>query len=145
MDRKRVFELVIIGLWLMIAIIMAIRYNQNYFDALPMPEKLTMPAVPESQKGKEFDIRKVIVLNGDTFDLTLKDDGSTRILGKLNVLSTANAKEEVVDLFNHVSSPKVVLREKQLDGRWIVDIFVIKDNQKINLSEWLVSNNLVYK
>ena len=145
MDRKRVFELVIVGLWLMIAILMAIRYKQNYVESMPIPEKLVIPMVPESQKGKEFNIRKVIVLNGNTFDLTLKDESSTRILGKLNVMSTANAKEKVVDFLNHVSSPKVVLREKQLDGQWIIDIFVTKDNKEINLSDWLVSNNLVYK
>jgi hypothetical protein len=145
MDRKRVFELVIMGLWLMIAFVMAVHYSRDYNKIAPIPEKLVVPAVPESQKGKQYKVSKVIVLRGDTFDLTLNDSDFTRVLGKLSVLATDNSKEMVLHFLNHSSDPKVVLLEKQLDGRWTIDFLVDKDGEEVNLAQWLTSNNLVYK
>lgn len=101
--------------------------------------------MPESEKGKKYDVRKVTVLRGDTFDLTMKDKDNTRILGKLSVMATDNAKEKVLDVLNHSTNPRVVLREKQSDGRWTIDFYFTNNGKEVNLVEWLSSNNLVYK
>lgn len=145
MERRRIIELVIFGLWLTIAVVLFIHYQKDTNKVVPLPDKLVAPIVPESEKGKRFDVRKVIVLHGDSFDITMKDEGSTRILGKLPVMATENAKEKVLDLLNHSTNPKVVLREKQPDGRWTIDFFFTNNGKELNLSEWLSSNNLVYK
>lgn len=146
MERRRVIELVIVGLWLTIAVVLFIHYQKDTNKAVPIPDKLVAPTVPESEKGKRFDVRKVTVLRGDSFDITMKDEANTRILGKLPVMATENAKGKVLDLLNHSTNPKVVLREKQPDGRWTIDFFFTNnDGKEINLVEWLSSNNMVYK
>lgn len=141
MERKRIIELILVGLWLTIAIVLTIRYTE--YQVLPVPEKLTIPTLPDSQKGKRYDVKKITVLRGDSFDFTLKEN--ERVLGKLNLNATEDAKSKVIDLLNHISSPVIVLQEKQSDGRWIIDLLFIKDEKEINLSSWLISNNLVYK
>lgn len=145
MERRRVIELVIVGLWLAIAIVLFVHSQREINETVPIPDKLVAPTVPESEKGKLFDVRKVIVLRGDSFDLTMRDEGSTRILGKLPVMATENAKGKVLDLVNHSTNPKVILRDKQPDGRWTIDFLLTHEGKEINLVEWLVSNNLVYK
>lgn len=145
MERRRIIELVIVGLWLTIAVVLFIHYQKDTNKVVPIPDKLVAPTVPETEKGKRFDVRKVTVLRGDSFDITMKDEGNTRILGKLPVMATENAREKVLDLLNHSTNPKVVLREKQPDGRWTIDFFFVSNGTEMNLSEWLSSNNLVYK
>lgn len=145
MDYKRAIELVIVGLWLTIAVVLFIHYQKSTNKVVPIPEKLVAPTVPESEKGKRFEVSRVIVLRGDSFDITMKDT-SNRILGKLSVMATDNAKDKVVDLLNHSTNPKVVLQEKQLDGRWTIDLFFMNsEGKEVNLVDWLISNNLVYK
>jgi hypothetical protein len=145
MERRRIIELVIVGLWLTIAVVLFIHYQKDNNKVVPIPDKLVAPTVPESEKGKRFDVRKVTVLRGDSFDIIMKDEGNTRILGKLPVMATEDAKGKVLDLLNHSTNPKVVLREKQPDGRWTIDFFFVSNGTEMNLSEWLSSNNLVYK
>ena len=144
MDRRRVIEIVIVGLWLTIAVMLYLHFSRDNRPA-PVPEQLAIPTVPDSEKGKKFDVRRVTVLRGDTFDLTMGDKDSTRILGKLTVMATDNAKPKVLDILNHSTNPRVVLREKQPDGRWVVDLYFTSGGKELNMAEWLVSNNLVYK
>lgn len=144
MERRRVIEIVIIGLWLTIAVVLYLHYSRNR-ESPPVPEKLAVPTVPDSEKGKKYDVSKVTVLRGDTFDLTMKDTANTRILGKLSVMATDNAKAKVLDVLNHSTNPRVVLREKQPDGRWTIDFFFTNGGKEHNMVEWLSSNNLVYK
>jgi len=145
MERRRIIELVIVGLWLTIAVVLFIHYQRDTNETVPIPDRLVVPTVPKSEKGKRFDVRRVIVLRGDSFDITMKDEGNTRILGKLSIMATENAKGKVLDLLNHSTNPKVVLREKQPDGRWTIDFFIVNNGKEVSLVDWLSSNNLVYK
>lgn len=145
MKHKRIAELVIVGLWLTIAVVLYIRYQKDANKVAPIPDKLAAPNVSESEKGKQFEVRNVTVLRGDSFDITMKDEGNTRILGKLSVMATEDAKGKVLDLLNHSTNPKVVLIEKQPDGRWTIDFFFVFDGKETNMVEWLSANNLVYK
>ena len=144
MEHRRMIELVIVGLWLAIAIVLCIHYNRNNKEVAPIPDNL-IPITQNTLKGKSFSVRRVIVLHGDSFDLTVNDKENIRLLGKLPVMATENSKEKVLDLLNHSTKPRVVLREKQSDGHWTIDFFFISNDKEINLVEWLSSNNLVYK
>ena len=88
-------------------------------------------------------IRRIIVLRADTFDCTMKDN--SRLLVKLPVYATDDSKDYVINLINHGSSPKIILHEKQKEGHWIADFFINQNNKDINLSNLLLSKNLVYK
>lgn len=134
---------IIVGLWLMIAVVITVRH----FEQKPkiLPSSLSVPVISESEKNKLFNVSKVVVIRGNYFDLTLKE-GDIHLFGKLNVPVREEAKIKLLDLLNNVTKPTIVLRDKQDDGCWIIDFFVIdKDNKEINLAEWLSSNNLVIK
>lgn len=88
-------------------------------------------------------VRRVIVLRADTFDCTLKDN--SRLLVKLPVYATDDAKDFVLSIMNHGSSPKMILNEKQKDGCWKVDFFINHNGKEANLSSLLSEKNLVYK
>ena len=143
MGHRRIIELVIVGLWLTIATVLFIHYSRDK-GAPPVPESL-VPPVFHPEKGKKYEVRKLTVLRGDSFDLTIKDN-DTRILAKLPVTATENAKSKVLDLLNHCTNPKVVLRDRQPDSHWTIDFyFTNTEGKEVNLVEWLSSNNLVYK
>lgn len=145
MERSRLIEWVIVGLYLFIAVIVFINHSKDNQKIIPIPKQLILSIVPESKKDHKYNVRKIIVLRGDNFDLTMKDENNTRILGKLSVMATDNAKEKVLDLLNHSINPRVILREKQPDGRWIIDFSFTNNDKELDLVQWLISNNLVYK
>jgi|FreactcultureFD7_1027221.scaffolds.fasta_scaffold02484_4 hypothetical protein len=142
MERRRILEIIIFGLWLMIAVVLVMDQNFDTNATIPIPEELK---VDKNLSGNKYNIKRISVLNGDSFDIVLKDQKSTRILGKLNVNATQNAKQEVLELLNHVTNPKVVLESKQVDGKWIVNIYFTQDGKEKTITEWLVSKNLVYQ
>ena len=142
---KKIIELAILGLWLFIAIIIFVHYSTNFGKPMPLPNELVVPKIPDSEKGKKLYVSRVVVLSGDSFDLTIRDKDNSRVLCKLFVLATDNSKEKVVDLLNHSTNPRVILREKQADGHWKVDFFLFNDGKEINLVDWLSANNLIYK
>jgi hypothetical protein len=142
MERRRILEIIIFGLWLMIAVVLVMDQNFDTNATIPIPEELK---VDKNLSGNKYNIKRISVLSGDSFDIVLKDQKSTRILGKLNVNATQNAKQEVLELLNHVTNPKVVLESKQVDGKWIVNIYFTQDGKEKTITEWLVSKNLVYQ
>ncbi len=142
MERRRILEIVIFGLWLMIAVVLVIDQNFDTNATIPIPEELKNDS---GLSGKKYDVKRISVLSGDSFDIVLKDQKSTRILGKLNLNATQNAKKEVLDLLNNVTNPKVVLESKQVDGKWIVNIYFTQDGKEKTITDWLVSKNLVYQ
>lgn len=125
------YKIVILGLWFAIAIAIYIEKDKKHIILIPSPEL------------KTYEIQKAIVVSGDTFDLSLRD--GSRILAKLSVSTVDSAKGKVVDILNHCTNPRVILLEKQPDGRWKVDVFFTHEDKEINLSEWLVANKLVYE
>ncbi len=142
MERRRILEIVIFGLWLMIAVVLVIDQNFDTNATIPIPEELKNDS---GLSGKKYDVKRISVLSGDSFDIVLKDQKSTRILGKLNLNATQNAKKEVLDLLNNVTNPKVFLESKQVDGKWIVNIYFAQDGKEKTITDWLVSKNLVYQ
>lgn len=140
---RQKIELLVIGLWFLVAIVFYYQYNKKVVSPeYPIPETL-IPKIGEGEKGKKFDVIKVSFLRADVIDVTIKN--KDRLMAKLNIVATDDAKEKVLDLLNESSNPKVLLKEKQPDGRWVVDFFFINNGKEVNLTEWLIKNNLVYK
>lgn len=140
---RQKIELLVIGMWLLAAVVFYYKYDKKSKNPeLPVPETI-FPKVTDAEKGKRFEVTKVTVLRADVLDITIKN--KDRIMAKLALTATDDAKEKVLDLLNNSTQPIVVLREKQSDGRWIVDFFFTNNGKEVSLSEWLLSNNLVYK
>jgi hypothetical protein len=110
------------------------------------PVIVAPPDVPDNVTGKTYPIKRIQVLKGDYFDITISEDKTDkRILGKLSVLATEDSKTKVLDLMNHCSQPKVTLKSKDNEGRWIVEINFVHESKEVNLTQWLTQNGLTYK
>ena len=145
MNRKNLIELFVLGLWLIIGLVFFVYQNKSNNTFVPLPDKLNIPSISDSKKNKQFSVKKIIVLSGDAFDITLKDKDGTRILCKLSANATEDAKKKVYDLLNDCTNPQVVLLDKQSDGRWIVKLKFNYLQKEVNLPDWLLDNNLAYK
>jgi hypothetical protein len=139
--RKHIIEVLIVGLWLAIAVVLGLRYSQP--QQLPIPEELVAPVLPRSEQGKMYEISRIIVLRGDAFDITLKNE--SRVLVRLSVAATENARGKVLDLLNHSTNPRAKLIERQPDGRWTIDLLFVYQGNETDLAKWLETNNLVYQ
>jgi len=104
------------------------------------------PDVRGNMVGKTYSIKRIQVLKGDYFDITISEDKlDKRILGKLSVLATEDSKTKVLDLMNHCTQPKVTLTSKDSEGYWIVEINFVHESKDVNLAQWLTQNGLTYK
>ena len=140
LDISWAFQSIIVGLWLIIAIIVTVRL---YGQKEPLP-RFIFPVVSETEKNKVFNVAKIVVIRGNYFDLTLKEN-DIHFFGKLDVSVKEEAKIKLLEFLNNIKKPTVVLKKKQSEGCWIIDFFVIDKEEEINLVEWLNSNNLVIK
>lgn len=103
------------------------------------------PNVSDNEADKTHPIKRIQVLKGDYFDITLGTEPEQRVLAKLSVLATEDSKIKVLDLMNHCTQPKVTLKSKDSEGRWVVDIVFVHEGKDIILSQWLTQNGLTYK
>ena len=150
MDRRRVIELLIFGLWLAIGVVIFIHHNWHEDVALP---KAAVSTLPSTDKGKQFAVKKIFdnhETRADRFDLSLQmPHDVVRVEVKLSVRAVDGSIEKVRRLLNRSTdppvNPRVVLRDKQPDGHWVVDfIFTDENGKEVNLAEWLTTNKLVY-
>lgn len=133
-SNKRIFELIILGLWLCIALIL---YVQN--DILKK-DNLNTGLI-----SSELAVKEIIVIDDNTFEVTLKDNSKTIILAKLDLDTVDGSKQKVVNLLSKIIDPKISLLQKQKDGHWIVKMSFVLEGKKTNLENWLFSNDLVKK
>jgi len=139
MYNKRIFDLITLGLWVCVAIVLYVQNGAGLLEKIKIPEKNAFVLRPNN----ELDIKKISVISGDSFDITLQN--KIRIFAKLSVLSIEGSKQRVISLLNSITSPKVLLLKKQQDGRWLVSINFMLDSKEVKLEDWLLSNNLVYR
>lgn len=109
------------------------------------PEIVAPPDVKDNEVGKTYPIKRIQVLKGDYFDITIATEPEKRVLAKLSVLATEDSKTKVLDLMNHCTQPKVTLKSKDAEGRWVVDVMFVHENKDVNLAQWLTQNGLTYK
>lgn len=137
MDKRKIIEIVVFSLWFAIAVLL-------YFRTSTKDLKDNKTEITQTQIETKVDVKKITVIDGNTFDLSLNDHNLDRVLAVLPVKATTEAKIKVIDLLNTSSNPKVILKTKTGD-RWLVEIFFNNNGKEHSMSEWLVQNNLVYK
>jgi hypothetical protein len=142
--NSKLLEIVLLGLWLLIAVGFFYKYKPTQSVA-PVPNVLEAPDISVAAKGKSFDVARITVNSGSSFDFSLKDQTISRILADLPVNATKESRQKIVDLLNNATKPRIVLRDKQEDGHWLVDFFVTQDGKEIDVSDWLKKNKLVYQ
>ena len=98
--------------------------------------------------SKKYDVKKITVIDGNTFDLSIRnslsEDLMARILGEIPLKATIDAKKKVIELLNKVENPIVFLDKKLDNGKWIIEISFSLEGKDIQLTSWMKENNLVY-
>lgn len=143
-QRSKIIEIVILGLWLMLAVTFFVKYRYQNKE-LPLVNEPVVKETESLKSGKEFSVRRITVIDGSTFDLLLKDEDSTRVLCELDVKATGDAKLKVLDFLNSSQRPQVKLIRRQENGKWLVDLTINESDKQISLSSWLKENKLVYR
>lgn len=123
-------------MWLSIAILLYLRTKNESFQS--------KTETIEIKIDSRVDVKKITVIDGNTYDLVLNDSKLDRVLVSLSVKATTDSKNKVIELLNVSSSPRVVLKTKMGD-LWLAEIFFTNNGKEQSISEWLVQNNLVYK
>ena len=130
------------GLWLLIALVLIFRSKESTQFVPPISEQ------PSSLLSKKYDVKKITVIDGNTFDLSIRnslsEDLMARILGEIPLKATIDAKKKVIELLNKVENPIVFLDKKLDNGKWIIEISFSLEGKDIQLTSWMKENNLVY-
>ncbi len=143
MGKNKVLEILIFGIWLLVVAMLVVRYAASKRESV-VPDFVVPRDVPESISGKRLAVKRIVVVDGDTYDLVLRD-GERRVLVDLDVAAASEIKQKVTSLLNKSMSPEVLLEKKGADGRWIGKIFVKLDGRDTDLSSWLRENKLTYE
>jgi len=92
----------------------------------------------------EYNVRKITVLQGHEFDITLED--GRRVLARLSIKTPPQAKQKVVSFISHSRKPRCVVLDKNSDF-WTVDLLVEDvrmSNSNQSVTEWLRQQNLAW-
>lgn len=143
MGKNKVLEILIFGIWLLVVAMLLVRYAASKRESA-VPDFVVPRDVPESISGKRLAVKRIVVVDGDTYDLVLRD-GERRVLVDLDVAAASEIKQKVISMLNKSMSPEVLLEKKGADGRWIGKIFVKLDGRDTDLSSWLRENKLTYE
>lgn len=139
--KSKLLELLILGLWLLIALILYLRVQQAN-QKIPFFKENENSQIVAGNKS--YDVKRVTVNSGCVFDIMIDDVLLSRIMGRLNVKTATEAKKKVIDLLNNCTKPRIVLKNKDADGIWVLDLYFTIDGSELNLTNWLKDNKLVY-
>lgn len=139
--KSKLFELLILGLWLLIALILYLKIQQTNQKTPFFKENENSQIVAGK---KSYDVKRVTVNSGCVFDIMIDDVLLSRIMGRLSVKTATEAKKKVIDLLNNCTKPRIVLKNKDADGIWVLDLYLTIDGSELNLANWLKDNKLVY-
>ncbi len=133
---RRINEFLILFLWL------AIAFSIYQKSQVKTEDVIQSPVVEKTQE--RIQVKKITVIDGNSYDLVLNDAKYNRVLCNLPVKSTAEAKNKIINMLNESSNPFVILKTKTGD-RWLVELFFTHEGREYSMSEWLESNKMVYK
>jgi hypothetical protein len=143
MGQKRIIEVIFLGLWIIIGFSIFVHYAKKYNNPVEIPNKLKIK--DSLELNKIYQLKRITVVKGDLFDVSIYDKDSSRLFVKLNLNAVEDSKSSVLNLINNSINPKLKLIKKDIDGKWVVEIYLNFEQKEISLAEWLVSKNLVYK
>ena len=140
MSQRAILSLVFIAL----SILVLVAGVPLFWHRPTSVDVLATPAVPSEDglTGQTCALKRVKVIDGHTFDLTLADD--RRLLCKLEVVTAPEAFKEVKIFFNSCTEPraKFIIKEEHI---WTVQIVAKKDGQETWLSQYLKDHGLIFQ
>lgn len=107
------------------------------YESNKEPAVKNNPVAQIFRMNQEFEIRKITVLQGHEFDLTLVD--GRRVHAKLSINTPPEARRKVVEHINKSRHPRCVVLDRASDY-WTVDLLF----EAGSLTDWLQQQNLVW-
>lgn len=133
--QNRIFELIILGLWLCIAIVLHIQTDIAKNGAALISESLKL-------SEEEIDVKKISILGNNLFEIVLDEGLSLKtVTGRIDCNKINCTDSDLRELLRNISSPKVVLIQKQNEV-WLLKINFILEGKRISLRGWLASRGL---
>jgi hypothetical protein len=140
---KKLFEICMLALW--IAIAGMLFFNINKKNQLFVNGDVIVKNGSE-YISETYPVHKITVLDSNTFDLVLRNKQENfRILAKLPVKVTAEAKNKIINLLNQINKPEVHILKKDEEGYYLIELHFIQGSNKTNLKDWLQQNNFLYE
>lgn len=139
-SKNKYLESIILVLWLAIAGMLYFNVNKsNQFIANEEVNKESNLA------GNTYKIKKISVIESNSFDITFLDQDKkvVRILAKIAVKPTSEAREAIINLLNNIKQPEIVVLDKN-EMNYLVEIYFNNYEKKSSLTEWLTEQNLLY-
>jgi len=134
--QNRVFDFIILGLWILIAVVLYVQVDLAKNGAPIIAKSLSL-------SEEEIDIRKISILGDNLFDLVLEDQSSSMsIVGKIDCDAINCTDSELRDLFRKATKPKAVLIQKQSNDVWLLKINFTLGNKRTSLGSWLNSRRV---
>lgn len=123
MQNRKLFDLIILGIWLFIAIIITIDYN---IKISPIEVNQAAAFWPNS----EVEVEKISSIGENSIDLILKDKNKSRVILFLPLRTN---KEKISEILSKSSGKKVVFYDKE-SGRK-VDLKLFFKGKEISINE----------
>jgi hypothetical protein len=133
---NRVFELLILGLWLCIAVVLYIQNDLTSSGRFVIAKGL-------SSYEDQINVKRISVLDDNLFCISVQNEDKP-IIGKLDSEVPAGYKQKLVKLLRNVESPKIILIQKQKNDVWLIKLNFVLDGKRVSLDNWL-SNNISVK
>lgn len=121
---------ILIGAIVILSLLLFVSYNHVETNG-------SIPNTIKKQFSQEYKIKRIHVMSGDEFDLTLEN--GRRVHARLAIQTVPNVKSKVVAHINQSTKPSVIVIS---DGEvWVVDL--VFDN--VSLTDWLYAQKLVWE
>lgn len=123
--NKRLFDLIVLGLWFFAAIIVYIRSDIyiNGYNAINS-------SIRSSEK--EFSINQIFVLDSNLFEIVFDKDQTVTAKTELDV---SLDKDEVLSILRNATDPKFVFVFKQPNDIWLVKINFFDNGKRTTLDK----------
>ena len=143
MSRSKAFEVVLLGLWLLIVATLTFRYFKPRQE-ISIPEETPDTQVEPLPASKPMALKRIVQIDSDTFDLTLRE-GDRRLVMNLPKAIAPDAKSKTTQMLNKILNPRCVLERRLDDGKWVGTIIFTLDGKDLDIMDWLKSGKFVYE
>lgn len=139
-SSNKYLESIILILWLVIA-------GMLYFNVNKSKQSIENQEINQEANlsGNTYKIKKISVIDSNSYDITFFDQNKNvvRILARLAVKPTSDARDAIITLLNNIKQPEIVIIDKN-ELNYLVEIYFNNYEKKSSLTEWLSEQNLLY-
>ncbi len=142
MSRSKAFEIILLGLWLLIVATLVFRYFKPRQE-ISVPQDIVEKESQPLPTSKSLPIKRIVQVDSDTFDITLRE-GDRRLMLDLPKTVAAEAKSKTTQLLNKIVNPRCLLQSRRDDGRWVGTLIYSLDGKDQDIMDWLQNGKFVY-